>query len=98
MNRDPRHRDRKPGNSASYGELVIALNKARRKENLPDLKYEDVFPSSTGVHDRAITAQSVQAHALETFGSPEKAGHWMNRPNPLFQGRTPLQVIQSDAA
>jgi uncharacterized protein (DUF2384 family) len=39
---------------------------------------------------------SVAAHALATFGSPEKAQHWMNRPNPLFQGKTPAQVIESD--
>jgi len=33
---------------------------------------------------------------LATFGSPEKAQHWMNRPNPLFQGKTPAQVIELD--
>ncbi len=36
------------------------------------------------------------AHALETLGSPEKAEHWMNRPNPLFHGKTPAQMIKSD--
>jgi uncharacterized protein (DUF2384 family) len=35
-------------------------------------------------------------HALATFGSPDKAKHWMNRPNPLFQGKTPVQVMESD--
>ena len=43
-----------------------------------------------------ISRNSVAAHALATFGSPEKAQHWMNRPNALFDGKTPAQVIESD--
>ncbi len=41
-----------------------------------------------------ISRQSVNAHALATFGSPKKAQHWMNRPNPLFDGKSPAQVIE----
>jgi uncharacterized protein (DUF2384 family) len=43
---------------------------------------------------REISRQSVNAHALATFGSSEKAQHWMNRPNPLFDGKSPAQVIE----
>jgi uncharacterized protein (DUF2384 family) len=43
-----------------------------------------------------VSRASVAAHALATFGSPEKVQHWMNRPNPLFQGKTPAQVIEFD--
>src|SRR5437868_2294375 len=43
-----------------------------------------------------ITAESVRVHALETFGSVEKTEHWLNRPNHVFQGRTPLQAIESE--
>jgi uncharacterized protein (DUF2384 family) len=43
-----------------------------------------------------ISRDSVAAHALATFGSLEKAEHWMNRPNLLFQGKTPAQLIESD--
>jgi uncharacterized protein (DUF2384 family) len=43
-----------------------------------------------------ISRDSVTAHALVTFGSPEKAQHWMNRPNPLFGGKTAVQVMESD--
>jgi uncharacterized protein (DUF2384 family) len=39
---------------------------------------------------------SIAAHALATFGSPEKAQQWTNRPNSLFQGKTPSQVIEFD--
>jgi uncharacterized protein (DUF2384 family) len=44
----------------------------------------------------AITRESVDAHALATFGSTEKARHWMNRPNPLFHGKTPAEVLEID--
>ena len=43
-----------------------------------------------------ISREYVKAHALATFGSPKKAQHWMNRPNPLFQEKTPAQAIESD--
>ena len=53
-------------------------------------------PSREAAQGKAISAQSVKAHAVDTFGSAERAEHWMNRPNPLFHRETPLQVIQSD--
>jgi hypothetical protein len=43
-----------------------------------------------------ISPESITAHALETFGSAEKAQHWMNRPNSLFDGKTPAQVLRTD--
>ena len=43
-----------------------------------------------------ISPKSIAAHALATFGSREKTQHWMNRPNPLFHGKTPLEVMQTD--
>jgi uncharacterized protein (DUF2384 family) len=43
-----------------------------------------------------ISPESITAHALETFGSTEKAQHWMNRPNSLFGGKTPSQLLRSD--
>jgi hypothetical protein len=44
----------------------------------------------------SLSRDSIAAHALVTFGSPEKAQHWMKRPNPLFHGKTPAQVIEFD--
>ena len=41
------------------------------------------------------TAQ-VREHIFETFGSVQKAEHWLSRPNQVFQGKTPLQVLKSD--
>jgi uncharacterized protein (DUF2384 family) len=43
-----------------------------------------------------VSRESIAAHALDTFGSPEKARHWMNRPNRLFQGKAPKRTIESD--
>ena len=43
-----------------------------------------------------VSLASVTAHALATFGSAEKANHWMNRRNPLFNGKTPSQVVKVD--
>jgi len=43
-----------------------------------------------------LTRKQVEAHALETFGSQAKASHWLNRPNPLFHGKTPQAVIEID--
>jgi uncharacterized protein (DUF2384 family) len=45
---------------------------------------------------RAITSKSVAEHARDTFGTKEKAAHWMNRPNALFGGKAPIQVIKVD--
>jgi uncharacterized protein (DUF2384 family) len=44
----------------------------------------------------SITVQSVKKHALDTFGTLQKAEHWLNRPNPLFSGKTPRQILQAD--
>src|SRR5690242_11494587 len=39
---------------------------------------------------------ALRAHALDTFGSAMKMNHWFNRPNQVFQGRTPLEMMASD--
>jgi uncharacterized protein (DUF2384 family) len=41
------------------------------------------------------TADSVRAHALETFGSDEKVEHWLARPNHVFGGVTPMSLIDN---
>lgn len=43
-----------------------------------------------------MTADSVLAHAFETFGSPEKTDHWLHRPHHIFQRRTPLDAVETD--
>ena len=41
-------------------------------------------------------AQAIVAHALETFGSEGKALLWLERPNALFSGWAPIQILQTD--
>jgi RNA polymerase sigma-70 factor (ECF subfamily) len=48
------------------------------------------------VSKRCHPDDAVLAHAVDTFGSQEKANHWLRRPNHVFQGRTPLEVIGID--
>ena len=38
----------------------------------------------------------VLAHALDTFGSKTKADEWLNRPNQVFSGRSPIQILTED--
>ena len=38
----------------------------------------------------------VLAHAVDTFGSRWKADTWLNRPNRVFNQRSPLQVLTLD--
>jgi Protein of unknown function (DUF2384) len=54
------------------------------------------FGAGTNLPGKTVTAQSVEEHALDTFGTVEKAEHWLNRPNPLFSGKTPRQVLRVD--
>jgi uncharacterized protein (DUF2384 family) len=38
----------------------------------------------------------VRVHALETFGQEAKAVHWLSRPNHLFGGKTPAEVLETE--
>jgi uncharacterized protein (DUF2384 family) len=78
---------------ASRKTRKTALSKASPKR----LKAVNMVVRAGMVLERGdISRDSVSTHALATFGSPEKAQHWMSRPNPLFQGKTPAQVIEFD--
>jgi uncharacterized protein (DUF2384 family) len=33
---------------------------------------------------------------FDTFGEEAKAVHWLNRPNPLFAGKTPAEALETD--
>jgi uncharacterized protein (DUF2384 family) len=41
-------------------------------------------------------AQPIVAHAIETFGSEGKAWLWLERPNALFAGSAPIQILRTD--
>ena len=41
-------------------------------------------------------AEPIVTHALETFGTREKALHWLERMNPLFGGSAPIDILRTD--
>ena len=41
-------------------------------------------------------AEPIVRHALEAFGSEEKAWHWLESANPLFDGNTPIEILRTD--
>ena len=43
-----------------------------------------------------LSQDHLRAHVMETFGDEAKASHWLNRPNPLFAGKTPLELLDTD--
>lgn len=91
-------RDQKLRNPA--GKTVAGVGKGHPSK--AHSKRQEALKAATAaepsVLDRGekLSRDSVAAHALATFGSPEKAQHWMNRPNPLFHGKAPAQVIEFD--
>jgi putative toxin-antitoxin system antitoxin component (TIGR02293 family) len=56
--------------------------------------------SNRGNSDRVVKvspeAQVIVAHALDTFGSEGKAWLWLERPNTLLGGLSPIQILQTD--
>jgi uncharacterized protein (DUF2384 family) len=44
----------------------------------------------------SVNRDAVMAHALDTFGSQEKSDRWLHRPNHIFDGKTPLEKLESD--
>jgi uncharacterized protein (DUF2384 family) len=79
--------------------ITLARPKKRAGAAAPSQKsrhFTGISLPSADFVKRAISQKSIAAHALATFGSKEKAQHWMNRPNPLFHGKTPAQVTRID--
>jgi putative toxin-antitoxin system antitoxin component (TIGR02293 family) len=47
--------------------------------------------------DRTMRVARIFARAKETFGNPTKAAHWLNSPNRVMEGETPLSLLDTDA-
>lgn len=47
--------------------------------------------------DRMMRLARVMAHAIDTFGTQEKAAHWMQTSNLVLEGQTPLSLLDTDA-
>ena len=46
--------------------------------------------------DRTVRLARVMANAIEVFGNREKAAHWMQTPNMVMNGQTPLSLLDTD--
>jgi putative toxin-antitoxin system antitoxin component (TIGR02293 family) len=47
--------------------------------------------------DRTMRVARVFAQSKDTFGNPAKAAHWLNSPNRVMEGETPLSLLDTDA-
>ena len=55
-------------------------------------------PKATNVDPRVTEYATVLAHAVDTFGSRINANEWLNRPNRIFNNKSPLQILTQDPA
>ena len=46
--------------------------------------------------DRVVRCARVLASAEDVFGSTERAQGWLRRPKPVLDGRTPMEVLDSE--
>jgi putative toxin-antitoxin system antitoxin component (TIGR02293 family) len=54
-------------------------------------------PLSREESDRAVRVARVTAHAEKVFGDPEKAWRWLRKPKIRFDGKTPLDMLATEA-
>jgi putative toxin-antitoxin system antitoxin component (TIGR02293 family) len=47
--------------------------------------------------DRTMRVARVFAQAKDTFGTKEKASHWLQSPNRALRGDVPLELLDTDA-
>jgi putative toxin-antitoxin system antitoxin component (TIGR02293 family) len=72
--------------------------------------YRYVVPRRTLVHrrskreslthdesDRAVRIARITSLAEEIFGDDAKAGRWLRKPKTRFEGRTPMEVLRTEA-
>lgn len=54
-------------------------------------------PLSREESDRAVRLARITALAEEVFGDDDKASRWLRKPKRRFDGRTPLQLLATEA-
>jgi len=54
-------------------------------------------PLSREESDKAVRVARITALAEQTFGEPERAWRWMRKPKRRFQGRTPMEMLATEA-
>jgi len=72
--------------------------------------YSFILPRRTLVHrksrhealthdesDRAVRVARIASLAEEVFGDDEKASRWLRKPKQRFEGRSPLELLRTEA-
>lgn len=54
-------------------------------------------PLSREESDRAVRVARVTAHAESVFGDPEKAWRWLRKPKIRFDGKSPVEMLATEA-
>lgn len=54
-------------------------------------------PLSKEESDKAVRVARITTMAERTFGDPEKAWRWLRKPKHRFDGRTPIEMLETEA-
>ena len=54
-------------------------------------------PLSKEESDKAVRVARIAAMAEQVFGEPERAWRWLRKPKRRFEGKTPLEMLASEA-
>jgi putative toxin-antitoxin system antitoxin component (TIGR02293 family) len=91
--------------------LPVAAIQSLTQSGLTDAEaYRLIVPRRTLAHriarrqpltreesDRAVRVARLTAMAEQTFGEPERAWRWLRKPKRRFDGRTPMEMLSSEA-
>jgi putative toxin-antitoxin system antitoxin component (TIGR02293 family) len=72
-----------------YGLIVPRRTLAHRKGRCESLTHEE--------SDRAVRIARIVSLAEEIFGEDDKAGRWLRKPKVRFEGKTPLELLRTEA-
>jgi putative toxin-antitoxin system antitoxin component (TIGR02293 family) len=72
-----------------YAYIVPRRTLVHRKSKHESLTHEE--------SDRAVRIARITALAEEVFGQDEKANRWLRKPKERFDGRTPMEVLRTEA-
>lgn len=75
---------------------VSALLEAREKASAAVAQIRE--SKATVANPIVAEYANVLAHAVDTFGSRTNANAWLNRPNRVFNQKSPLQILTQDPA
>ena len=80
----------------NHAKIKTGMAKALKQDTRSTVRIPKIGPrvvAATGKHYARVLA-----HAVDTFGSQTRANDWLNRPNTIFNGRSPIQVLTEDPA